>query len=81
MTEEGPRRRASDQRSISSLRSPKPASAPEPAKTETSREAAEALPRDASFYQGENGRAYGSRERRQRDLGWNGPERRISGRF
>ena len=75
MTEDGPRRRASDQRSISSLRSP------EPAKTETSREAAEGLPRDASFSQGENGRAYSSRERRQRDLGWNGPERRISGRF
>lgn len=79
MTQEGRRRRASDQNSITSPRAPKPVSAPETARTETLEATAGEL-RESPLYRVGNGRA-GSRERRQRDLDWNGTERRISGRY
>ena len=71
MTGEGPRRRASDQTATAPT-SARPAPHPEP-KVVPSRE--------SSLFLVGNGRANGTRERRQRDLDWNGPERRISGRF
>jgi hypothetical protein len=79
MTDEVPRRRASDRQTSFGSRTPEPAEAPEcggpegnPASTLDSRE-------DEHPSGTERRPARGSRERRQRDIEWNGPERRTGG--
>ena len=81
MTSEAPRRRASDQHSISSPRVARPAKTPEPGRTEKHSDAAGTESPEPGFYQVGNGRANAARERRHRDMEWHGPERRISSRF
>jgi hypothetical protein len=77
MTSEAPRRRASDH----SVSSPRVARMPEPARTDKPPENTVGESREAGFYHVGSGRANASRERRQRDMEWHGPERRISSRL
>ena len=81
MTSEAPRRRASDQLSVTSPRASRPAATPESDRNETHPDGSAVPSLAPSFTHLGNGRANASRERRRRDMEWHGPERRISGRF
>ena len=81
MTSEAPRRRASDQDLISSPRAVRPTTTSEPSPTEKNPEATAGQTPEPGFSNLGSGRANASRERRHRDMEWQGPERRISDRF
>jgi hypothetical protein len=81
MNSEAPRRRASDQQSISSPRAPRPAWTPDSIRPEARPDATAGRSLEPGFSHLGSGRANASRERRQRNIEWYGPERRISTRL